>query len=226
MKRFTTFSVLFLLAHLGVAAKATGIEALNAILPTPHLLRSRADDLKVRETTKQQIEKLYKAAEPKYHQLKRKLDDHVGELEVALLAEPFNKSNISKCTQAVLSAENELKLYQVRVRIRLLSEITSDQRQGARNYASERHEEARWNGVVADGTLDNLLPTPFWLRSRAEELGVDARTRQRLEQTYKTLEPKYHELKMNLKPITEQFLVRVLQISGAKLISASVPYWE
>ena len=54
--------------------------------------------------------------------------------------------------------------------------------------------------------LDALLPKPFWLRSRAEELGIDAGTRKRLEDIYKSLEPRYHTLKQALKLLTENFL--------------------
>ncbi len=49
--------------------------------------------------------------------------------------------------------------------------------------------------AAAEDSLDTLLPPPFWLRSRAPELGIDAATRERIEELYQSLEPEYHDLK-------------------------------
>ena len=194
---------------------ASALDSLDALLPTPHLMRSRADDLNLNEATFARIEEIYKAAEPKYHELKRELEEHTLNLDTSLRKDPhfnnhFDRKAIAQWVKALLEVENRLKLHQVRVRVRLLSQITSEQRQKARNYSSEKLEESRWRGVIAEGTLDTMLPTPFWLRSRAEELGVDVATREQLEQTYQELEPRYHELKKRLEPLTGQFLEVVL----------------
>ena len=189
---------------------ATALDSLDAVLPTPTLLRSRADDLGINASVQDRVEQLYKTAEPEYHRLKKKLDSQTRQLNAALVQEPFDAESIARAMKAVLDAENELKLYQVRTRISLLSQITPQQRQQARNYASEQSEEAKWRGITADKTLDALLPPPFWLRSRAEELGIDRVTREQLEATYQSLEPRYHELKKSLVPTTKEFLDVVL----------------
>jgi hypothetical protein len=209
MKRFQCLVALALISDC-LLTNVSALDTLDALLPTPSLLRSRADDLNVDESARARIEQMYKAAEPKYHDLKKKLQGRTRRLHAALVDDQFDTGEIAQQMKKVLETENELKLYQVRVRVRLLSEVTAEQRQRARNFASEQLEEARWKGIVADGTLDVLLPTPFWLRSRAEELGIDAVTREQFEQTYKALEPKYHELKKGLPPLTKQFLEVVL----------------
>ncbi len=202
---------LFVFIFVFLPANALALDSLDALLPTPYLLRSRADDLNIDAATQARIEQMYQAAEPKYHELKRKLEQFTEQLNAALVEDEYDTAKIQQRMKATLEAENELKLYQVRVRISLLSQVTADQRQGARNFASERLEESRWRGdVLSDGELDTLLPRPFWFRSRAEELRIDASTRERLEQTYQSLEPRYHELKDQLDPPTKGLLKVIL----------------
>ncbi len=213
-RRMTT-AIIVSLFITSCSSVAFALDSLDALLPTPHLLRSRADDLNVDLTTLARIEKIYKAAEPEYHELKQELEEHTSNLNTSLRKDPhfnnhFDRDAIAKWLKALLEVEDRLKLHQVRVRVRLLSQVTAEQRQKARNYASEVLEESQWRGAIADGMLDTLLPTPFWLRSRAEELGIDAATRERLEQTYQELEPRYHELKKRLEPPAKQFLEVVL----------------
>lgn len=44
-------------------------------------------------------------------------------------------------------------------------------------------------GLAAKESLNTLLPPPSWLRSRAEELKIDAETRQLFEQIYQKKSP-------------------------------------
>ena len=50
--------------------------------------------------------------------------------------------------KALLEAENELKLYQVHVRISLFSQVSSEQRRAARALAKWK-PDADWRGVMA-----------------------------------------------------------------------------
>jgi hypothetical protein len=198
MKRFTMVYVVMML-YTCCGTSAWALDSLDALLPTPYLLRSRADDLNIPTETLAQINQSYKTAEPKYHELKRELDDRTQRFYTMLVDSQFNNhfdaEAIVTQMKGVLQAETNLKLYQVRVRVTLLSHVTVEQRQQARNYASEKAEEAKWRGdVLADGELNTLLPKPFWLRSRASEVGVDIETRGRLEHTYQALVPVSHIL--------------------------------
>ena len=58
--------------------------------------------------------------------------------------------------------------------------------------------------VSAEETLNTLLPPPGWFRRHAEELNIDAPTRQRLEQIYQEKEPRYHQLKYKVERLTNE----------------------
>ena len=60
-------------------------------------------------------------------------------------------------------------------------------------------------GVSGEETLDTLLPPPFWFRSRAEKLNIDAQTRERIKKSYRAAEPKYYEI----KGVAESWLRRI-----------------
>ena len=209
MKRCVVLTVVCLFSSVCNVRLVSALELLDALLPTPHLLRSRADDLNIDAPTLVRINETYKAAEPHYHKLVGELRQTTQHLD-DLLTDPqfnsrFDEEAIAAESAMLLKAENRLKLYQVGVRIALLSQLSAEQRQGARNFASEKLEEARWRGdVLSNGEFDALLPKPGWLRSRAEELGVDTAMRERLEQTYKAMEPKYHNLKQEIQPLTQR----------------------
>ena len=208
-------AILVVLSVAGCTSVASALDSLDALVPTPHLLRSRADDLNIDAATLDRIDKLYNEAEPRYHELKSELKEHTHDLNTSLrkhlhFNNHFDKEAIAKWLRTLLEAENRLKLYQIAIRTRLLSQVTTEQRQAARNYASEQLQQVRWRNVIADGMLDTLLPSPFWLRSRAQELGIDAAKREKLEQTYQDMEPRYHKLSRQLEPFKNAFREAVL----------------
>lgn len=59
-------------------------------------------------------------------------------------------------------------------------------------------------GLWADEHLDTLLPPPRWFRDHAEELGITADVRKRIEQTYQAKEPEYHKLKYRVERLAGQ----------------------
>jgi len=204
MKQFISLISFALLSTCRLTS-AMAEDTLDTLLPPPYQFRSHAEGLDVDAATRERIERMYKAAEPKYHDLLDALAQLTEALNAALVDDVFDEDAIARRMKTVLVVENELKLYQVHVRISLLSQVTAAQRKRARELVRKSSEDDPWNNeILAGGELDSLLPRPFWLRSRAEELGVDARTRARIERMYQAEEPKYHELREKLAPLTRQ----------------------
>ena len=128
---------------------ASSDDALDKLLPTPFWLRSRADELNIDAATKKRIEDHYKAAEPKYHAAKKKVADRTRELHKTLGAEKLDQARILKQMQALLDAETELKLYQVRVRLKLLALLSAKQLKNARELV-KRKPKGDFRKVLAD----------------------------------------------------------------------------
>jgi len=146
MKRFTLLFSVTLLSSIGVTG-VSAEETLDTLLPPPFWLRSRADELKIDAQTRQRIEQTYKEKEPKYHELKDKIERLTIPLYTTLVAEELDEEMILKRMKALLKAENELKLYQVHVRISVLSRLSSERRRAARELA-KRKPDADWQGVM------------------------------------------------------------------------------
>ena len=135
----------------GTVASAQGwsdTAPLDTLLPTPFWLRSRADELNVDAEMKQRIEKTYQASEPKYHELKKIVEQRTKQLNNTLSADELDEKAILKRMQTLLDAENELKLYQVKVRISLLSQLSTEQWRMAQDLV-KRKPDADWRGVMA-----------------------------------------------------------------------------
>ncbi len=106
-------SVLLLTVCCGTIASGQGwsdTEPLDRLLPTPLWLRSRADELNVDAQTQQQIEKTYQSAEPKYHELKKSVEQRTRQLNETLVVDQLDEEATLKQMRALLEAENELKL--------------------------------------------------------------------------------------------------------------------
>ena len=65
---------------------------------------------------KSRIERAYQAAEPRYHELRKKIKPLTTQLLEVLLADNLEEEEIVKRLKALLEIEMELKLHQVRVR--------------------------------------------------------------------------------------------------------------
>lgn len=146
MRRFTLLVSVTLLSAFGVTG-VSAEETLDTLLPTPRRLRNRAEELNIDAQTRQRIEQMYKEKEPKYHEIKYKVERLTGRLYTALVADELDEEMIIKRMKALLEAESELKLYQVHVRISLLSQVSSEQRRAARELAKrELAPKAVWRG--------------------------------------------------------------------------------
>ena len=147
MKRCTRIVCLFLLGTLG-AAEMPAEETLDTLLPPPGWFRRHAEQLNIDAQTRQRIEQMYKEKEPKYHQLKYKVERLANQLYPALIANELSEESIVNGMKSLLKAENELKLYQVHVRVSLLSQVSSEQRQAARALAKQEPPATNWRGGV------------------------------------------------------------------------------
>jgi len=124
-------------------------ETIDTLLPPPSWFRRHAEQLNVDTDTRDRIERVYKEKEPTYHQLKYKVERLAGELYPSLVADELDEELIAKRMKALLEAENALKLYQVHVRISVLSLVTAEQREAARELAKKSPPPANWRGGVA-----------------------------------------------------------------------------
>jgi len=144
MKRLILLVSVTLLSAFGVTS-VSAEETLDTLLPPPSWLRSRAEELNIDGQTRQDIEQTYKEKEPKYHENKYKVERLTGRLYTALVADELDEEMIVQRMKALLEAESELKLYQVHVRISLLSQVSSEQRRAARELAKRK----TWRGGMA-----------------------------------------------------------------------------
>ena len=146
MKKF----ILLVLLSTASAMATTNLsakETLDTLLPPPFWLRSRAEELNIDAQTRQQLEQIYQTKEPRYHEIKQQVQKLTKQLYTALIASELDEELITSRMKLLLEAENELKLYQIHVRISLLSQLTSEQRQDVRELARLR-PEADWQGVL------------------------------------------------------------------------------
>ena len=148
MKTLTRPLAVLLLCVLSVTC-ASAEETIDTLLPPPGWLRRNADALNIDTETRESIERVYKEKEPTYHQLKYKVERLTNELYPQLVADKLDEELIVKRMKSLLKAENELKLYQVQVRISLLSQVSVAQRQAARKLAQQNPPPANWRGGVA-----------------------------------------------------------------------------
>ncbi len=148
MKRFEMIVVVMLLSASGTASVLAD-ETLDTLLPPPGWLRRNAAQLNVDESTKERIEELYQEKEPRYHQLKYKVERLAHRLYTVLAADDLDEQLIVKQMKALLEAESELKLHQVHVRVSLLSQVSSDQRLAARELLKEKPPATNWRGGIA-----------------------------------------------------------------------------
>jgi hypothetical protein len=146
MKRFTLLVSVTLLSAFGV----TGVfaeETLDTLLPSPFWLRSRAEELNIDAQTRERLELTYQEKEPTYHEIKGKVERLTKRLYTALVADALDEDMIVKRMKALLEVENELKLYQIHVRISLLSQISAEQRRAVRDLAKWKLE-GDWRGAM------------------------------------------------------------------------------
>ena len=90
-----------------------------------------------------------------YHQLKYKVERLTNGLYPALVADQLDEKLIVKRMKALLEAERELKLYQVHVRVSLLSQVSPEQRRAARELAKRKPPGTNWRGGIA-GKVDRV----------------------------------------------------------------------
>ena len=140
-------SVLLMVAFGSAGARAE--ETLDTLLPPPGWLRRHAEELDVDEQTRQFLEELYKEKEPKYHQLKYKVERQANQLYTALDADELDEELIVRQMKSLLAAESDLKLYQVHVRISLLSQLSTRERRAARELAKREPPATNWQGTMA-----------------------------------------------------------------------------
>ena len=146
MKRFTLLLTVMLLVAFDLASVRSE-DTLDTLLPPPGWLRRRAVELDIEAQVRQRIEQMYKEKEPKYHQLKYKVERLAGALHTELVAEALDEERIVARMKALLEAENELKLYQVHVRVTLLAQVPAEQRRAARELAQQELADRKpWRG--------------------------------------------------------------------------------
>lgn len=145
MNRFVLLVLLSALAVTSISAQ----ESIDTLLPPPGWFRRHAEQLGIDVDTRQKIEQVYQEKEPAYHQLKYKVERLAGELYPSLTADPLNEESIVQRMKALMKAENELKLYQVHVRVSILSQVSAEQRQAARELAEKTPPPTNWRGGVA-----------------------------------------------------------------------------
>ena len=147
MKILTRCVILVVLAPFALT-NAKAEETLDTLLPPPFWLRSRAHELNINTQIRDSIEQAYMEEEPKYHDLKDEVLRLTERLHKTLIDDEFDRDVILRRMKALLDAENELKLHQVHVRVRLLSKLSTEQRQAVRELAKKK-PEADWRGVMA-----------------------------------------------------------------------------
>lgn len=152
--RFEILTVSGLLLLLSLSANAAGqgwseTESLDALLPTPLWIRSRADELNIDQATQQQIQKTYLAMEPKYHELKRTVEAKTAKLNATLTVDELDEDLTLNRMRDLLEAESALKLYQVQVRLKLLSSLSVDQWRQAQDLV-KRKPKSNWQKVMRD----------------------------------------------------------------------------
>jgi len=123
------------------------IASLDTLLPTPFWLRSRAAELGVDDKTRADIEKAYQDLEPKYHELKKRVVQCNKRLNEGLTGEELDETTIHALMKELLEAESELKLYQTRVRVTLLSFLSKEQWRAAQELVKKK-PEPDWQGVM------------------------------------------------------------------------------
>lgn len=118
-------------------------ETLDTLLPPPFFFRKNAEQIGVDAVTRERIEKMYKAAEPEYHKLKAVVEQRTLDLYKFLVADQLDEEEINQRMKSLLDAESKLKLYQVHVRITLLSQVSAKQRQAIRDLATGKKPDVR-----------------------------------------------------------------------------------
>mgnify|MGYP002626355930 CR=1 FL=1 len=123
-------------------------ETLETFLPPPGLLRRNAEKLGIDKESQQRIEELYREKEPRYHQLRYNYERLAQQLYSTLAADDLDEMAIVAHMKALLDAENQLKLYQVHVRLSLLSQLSPEQRRAVRELAKRTAPPANWRGGI------------------------------------------------------------------------------
>ena len=124
---------------------------LDTLLPPPRWFRDHAKELGIDADVRERIEQTYQLKEPKYHQLKYKVERLASQLYTTLAVDDLDEKLINERMKSLLEAETELKLYQTHVRISLLSQATSEQRRAARELAKQSPPltNKNWRGGIA-----------------------------------------------------------------------------
>ena len=134
--KFVGLSILLLACCPATSSPAE--DTLDTMLPNPFWLRSRLDDLDVDAETRKQIVDTYYESEPEYHRLKKAFGEESAKVQAAIAGDEFDQMAILAQMSAALKAEAELKLYQTKVRVTLLSKLSDEQRRRAQALAKEK----------------------------------------------------------------------------------------
>jgi len=123
-----------------VAGASSAGESVDTLLPPPRWTFNHADALKIDPQVRKDMEKLYREAEPGYHEAVGKVQARTKSLHETLVRDELDQETILKRMKKLLEAETEVKLYQVKVRMSLLSKLSSEQRAKARQLARREPE--------------------------------------------------------------------------------------
>ena len=135
--KYTTLLFCLTISSLVFVHPAAAEDTLDTLLPPPGWLRRNAEALGIDASTREELELVYEEKEPKYHQLKYKVERLTSQLYPILGAGDLDEDAIKGQMTKLLQAENALKLYQVHVRISLLSELTRDERRAVQKHAKK-----------------------------------------------------------------------------------------
>lgn len=137
MKRMQQLLAVTLLSMWCLGSAVAG-DSIDQLLPSPHWIFHHADVLQIDEPTREQLEQVFRAAEPDYHAAVAKVEAASKELHESLTADDVNQPVILERMKKLLDAETEVKLIQVRVRTTLMTKLSVGQRQKIRQIAARR----------------------------------------------------------------------------------------
>lgn len=137
MKQFHQLLAVALLSLCCLGSAKAG-DSIDQLLPSPHWIFHHAGVLKIDEQTREQLDQVFRAAEPDYHAAVAKVEAASRELHESLTADDVNQPVILERMKTLLNAETEVKLIQVRVRTTFMTKLSVGQRQKIREIAARR----------------------------------------------------------------------------------------
>lgn len=137
MKRIHQMIAVAILSFFCLGSAKAG-DSIDQLLPSPHWFFHHADVLQIDKPTREQLDQVFRAAEPDYHAAVAKVESATRELNESLTAEDVNQPVILERMKKLLDAETEVKLIQVQVRTTFMTKLSVGQRQKVRQIAAQR----------------------------------------------------------------------------------------